>query len=125
MTSVLKADPSIGIRHGSLGDHYQLGRVIGQGAHGAAILATRIEDSEEVVVKQIRLDGMDAKAREEALKEVRLLHQFDHVNIVHYYEAVLEVRVACVTRPRAGASLLVWAANPAMHHTTLGSTIQC
>ena len=68
-----------------------LGKVIGTGAHGCALLATRIEDNEEVVVKQIRLDGMDDRARQEALKEVRLLHQFDHVNIVHYYEAVLEV----------------------------------
>ena len=34
---------------------------------------------------------MDERGMEEALHEVRLLSQFDHTNIVHYYEAVLEV----------------------------------
>ena len=102
----MKADPSIGIRHGALGDHYELGRVIGQGAHGAAILAIRLEDNEEVVVKQIRLDGMDERGRQEALKEVKLLSQFDHVNIVHYYEAVLEVSCAMYMEGLGGPCML-------------------
>ena len=87
---MLPADPSVGLRHGVLGENYECLRTIGQGAHGAAILAKRIEDNEEVVVKQIHLGWMDDKARQEALKEVKLLSQFDHVNIVHYYECVLE-----------------------------------
>lgn len=27
------------------------------------------------------------------MKQARLLAQFDHINIVHYYECVLEVRI--------------------------------
>lgn len=90
MVPSIPADPSVGLRHGVLGDGYECIKTIGQGAHGSAILANRIEDNEEVVVKQIHLAWMDEKARQEALKEVRLLSQFDHVNIVHYYECVLE-----------------------------------
>ncbi len=85
----------LNIRHGALSHAYELQRTLGHGAHGQAIVAKRLEDGEQVVVKQIRLSDLDDKAREEALKEVRLLSQFDHVNIVHYYECVLEVSNLC------------------------------
>ncbi|GAX76016.1 hypothetical protein CEUSTIGMA_g3459.t1 [Chlamydomonas eustigma] len=88
--SRLTADPKLNIRHGALSHAYELQRTLGQGAHGEAILATRLEDGEQVVVKQIRLSDMEERAMQEALLEVRLLSQFDHVNIVHYYECVLE-----------------------------------
>ena len=93
MTPPFDVDPSLGIRHGALSHAYDLVRTIGQGAHGCAILATRLGDGEPVVVKQIRLDALEEKARQEALQEVKLLAQFDHVNIIHYYECVLEVRL--------------------------------
>jgi serine/threonine protein kinase len=92
--SIIAADPALNIRHGALSHAYELHRVLGQGAHGEAILATRLEDGEQVVVKQIRLSDMEERAMQEALQEVRLLSHFDHVNIVHYYECVLEVRVS-------------------------------
>lgn len=75
-----------------LSSRYQLGDVVGEGSYGRAIKAVRIDDGAEVIVKQIRVNEMDKKAREEALMEAKLLAQFDHVNIVHVFECVLEVR---------------------------------
>lgn len=46
----------------------------------------------QVVVKQIWLKDVDDLMRQEALKEAQLLARFDHVNIVHYHECILEVR---------------------------------
>ena len=69
--SLIEADPAFKLRHGALAQQYELQHDIGQGAHGRAILATRMEDNELVVIKQIRLCDMDDKAREESLKEVR------------------------------------------------------
>ncbi|KAG1679973.1 hypothetical protein FOA52_007037 [Chlamydomonas sp. UWO 241] len=54
------------------------------------MLARRLEDGEQVVVKEVRVADMDQKGRLDALKEVKLLSEFDHVNIIHYYECVLE-----------------------------------
>lgn len=76
-----------------LSSRYQLGDVVGEGSYGKAIKAIRLDDGSEVIVKQIRVNEMDTKAREEALNEAKLLAQFDHVNIVHVFECVLEVRL--------------------------------
>nr|AAQ64684.1 NIMA-related kinase 3 [Chlamydomonas reinhardtii] len=87
---VAGADPTLNIKEGTLGDRYELQREIGSGSYGQAVLATRLEDGMQVVCKQIRLFEMDDKARADTLTEAKVLAQFNHVNIVHYYECVLE-----------------------------------
>lgn len=72
--------------------NYELQGTIGVGSYGKAVVATRKLDNEKVIVKQILLSEVDDKIRQEALREAQLLAQFDHVNIIHYYECVLEVR---------------------------------
>ncbi|GLC55209.1 hypothetical protein PLESTB_000959900 [Pleodorina starrii] len=87
---VASADPTLNISERPVSERYILGDEIGCGSYGRAVLATRIEDGLSVVVKQIRLFEMDEKARMDTLNEVKVLAQFNHVNIVHYHECMLE-----------------------------------
>eukprot|EP00798_Chlamydomonas_sp_ICE-L_P011862 gene11862-14968_t len=88
----LVADAAIlNVRCGSLAQKYDVGDEIGSGSYGRALVAIRHEDGEKVVIKEIRLSDMDEKQQQEALSECKVLSQFEHVNIVRYYEAVLEV----------------------------------
>lgn len=75
---------------------YQLGKVIGRGSFGVVLVAERKSDGMKVVIKQIRIKELSEKEREEALNEVKLLAQFHHVNIIQYYECIIEVRFARV-----------------------------
>ncbi|GIM09417.1 hypothetical protein Vretimale_13280, partial [Volvox reticuliferus] len=87
---VASADPTLNISERPVSERYTLGDEIGCGSYGRAVRATRIEDGLDVVVKQIRLFEMDEKARMDTLTEAKVLAQFNHVNIVHYYECLLE-----------------------------------
>ncbi|KXZ45774.1 hypothetical protein GPECTOR_50g567 [Gonium pectorale] len=87
---VASADPTLNLSEAPVSERYVLGEEIGCGSYGRALLAQRIEDGQPVVVKQIRLFEMDEKARLDTLTEAKLLAQFNHVNIVHYYECLLE-----------------------------------
>ncbi|KAG2502134.1 hypothetical protein HYH03_000622 [Edaphochlamys debaryana] len=84
------ADPSLCISEAPVSERYELGEEIGCGSYGRAVVARRREDGLQVVVKQIRLLEMDEKARADTLTEAKVLAQFNHVNIVHYYECMLE-----------------------------------
>lgn len=52
------------LREGGLLEKYVLEGTLGQGNYGKAVLATRKEDSERVVIKQIQLSDVDERARE-------------------------------------------------------------
>ena len=84
--------PELDVSEEPLSNKYELGAVVGIGSFGTAFLATRLADGEKVVVKQIKLAELDDRGRQEALQEVRVLAQLDHVNIIHYIECVIEVR---------------------------------
>ncbi|KAL6744731.1 kinase-like domain-containing protein [Haematococcus lacustris] len=90
MTGVPNPGTGQACRQGSL-LAYELQTCIGTGSGGRAFLAIRKEDGERVVIKQVPFTAdFDQKAREDALHEARTLSQFDHVNIIHYYETILE-----------------------------------
>lgn len=74
----------------SLSSKYHIGPIIGRGSYGVAYSATRISDGEPVVVKQIKMYELDASGQQAALSEARTLSQFDHINIIHYHESVIE-----------------------------------
>ena len=75
----------------TLAECYRLRDVIGSGSYGQAVLAERVDDGELVCVKQIRLSGMCEREQQEAMNEVKMLSQFDHLNIVQCMEAFIEV----------------------------------
>ncbi len=75
----------------ALNDHYELRSVIGTGSYGQAVLARCKEDGALVVVKQIRYLEMSEKEKSEALHEVHVLSQFDHLNVIQYLDCFIEV----------------------------------
>ncbi len=88
---VADVDPTLRLTEEPLNLRYELGEELGTGSFGRAVKAVRLEDDETVVIKQIRLLDLDERARQEALLEAKVLSAFDHVNIIKYYEAILEV----------------------------------
>lgn len=67
---------------------FRIGAEIGQGSFGTVYAAERIEDGEAVVVKKIHLDALSADDRAGALREAATLSQFNHANIIRYFESV-------------------------------------
>ena len=51
-----------------------------------------MSDLTSVVIKKIGLDSSDAKERDSALNEARLLKQLDHPNIIQYFESFMGER---------------------------------
>lgn len=75
----------------SLSEHYELHDVIGTGSYGQAVLAKCKSDGAWVVVKQIKYLDMSEKEKAEALHEVHVLSQFDHLNVIQYLDCFIEV----------------------------------
>jgi NIMA (never in mitosis gene a)-related kinase len=69
---------------------YELGRALGKGKFATVFRATRRADGLDVALKRVSVDRMDAKARNKALKEVRLVAALNHPNVVQYHDSFLE-----------------------------------
>ncbi|GFN82177.1 serine/threonine-protein kinase nek1 [Plakobranchus ocellatus] len=65
-------------------------RQIGEGAFGKAVLVRRKDSSVQCVIKEINTTKMSPKEREESRKEVAVLAQLKHPNIVSYIESFEE-----------------------------------
>lgn len=95
MTKGLEEDPLVHHdpqteQHLSLLSKYDIGQIIGRGSYGVAFSAVRKIDGEAVVIKQIKMYELDATGQAAALCEARTLSQFDHINIIRYYETMIE-----------------------------------
>uniref|UniRef100_A0A8C9P5Q3 non-specific serine/threonine protein kinase n=1 Tax=Spermophilus dauricus TaxID=99837 RepID=A0A8C9P5Q3_SPEDA len=68
------------------------GRVqkIGEGSFGKAILVESKEDGRQYVIKEISISRMSSKEREESRREVAVLANMKHPNIVQYRESFEE-----------------------------------
>ena len=62
-------------------------RKIGEGSFGQALLVKGKKDGRNYVIKEIKISKMDKRGKEEARKEVRVLSQMKHPNIVSYQES--------------------------------------
>jgi serine/threonine protein kinase len=74
---------------------YQTGRVIGRGAYGQVFVIV-LNDGSTVAAKEIGLDGLPeevAHKAQEVEREVRLLSELRHDNLVVYYGAVFDDRM--------------------------------
>lgn len=68
--------------------HYKRIRTIGRGAFGAAILVKQVEPPKELrVIKRIDMTSLTQSQRLAARKEVEVLHELDHPNIIGYDES--------------------------------------
>ncbi|XP_044213900.1 interferon-induced very large GTPase 1-like isoform X1 [Thunnus albacares] len=68
-------------------DKYEKVRKIGKGAFGKAILVRSKEDGHQYVIKEIDISGMSPEERQKAQKEVEVLANMSHPNIVQYKES--------------------------------------
>ncbi|XP_069833923.1 serine/threonine-protein kinase Nek1 isoform X2 [Dendropsophus ebraccatus] len=63
---------------------------IGEGSFGKAILVKSKEDGKQYVIKEISISKMSSKEREESRREVAVLANMKHPNIVQYKESFEE-----------------------------------
>ncbi|XP_010150140.1 PREDICTED: serine/threonine-protein kinase Nek5 [Eurypyga helias] len=71
-------------------DKYEIIKKIGEGSFGKIFLAKRKVDNEQCVIKEINLTKMPEKEKEASQKEVILLAQMKHANIVTFYASLQE-----------------------------------
>ncbi|XP_048186316.1 serine/threonine-protein kinase Nek1 isoform X2 [Perognathus longimembris pacificus] len=63
---------------------------IGEGSFGKAVLVKSTEDGRQYVIKEINISKMSSKEREESRREVAVLANMKHPNIVQYRESFEE-----------------------------------
>lgn len=68
-------------------DKYTVVRKIGEGAFGEAILARIKPAGKQVVIKKINMNRMSLKEKESSRKEVTVLSQLKHSNIVSFVDS--------------------------------------
>ncbi|KAL1022567.1 hypothetical protein UPYG_G00029360 [Umbra pygmaea] len=71
-------------------DKYEKVKKIGEGSFGKAILVKSREDGKQYVIKEIGISRMSSKERQESRKEVAVLANMSHPNIVQYKESFEE-----------------------------------
>ena len=62
-------------------------KLLGVGSFGKAYLCRNLQDNSECVIKQIILDNLDEKEKQETLNEVKILKKLDHSNIIKFIDA--------------------------------------
>lgn len=71
--------------------YFDIEKKIGQGQFSVVFKARSKTDSETVALKKIQIFEMvDAKARQDCLKEIELLQSLDHPNIIKYLASFVE-----------------------------------
>ncbi|XP_077964889.1 serine/threonine-protein kinase Nek1 isoform X1 [Gasterosteus aculeatus] len=71
-------------------DKYEKVKKIGEGSFGKAILVKSKQDGRQYVIKEIGISAMSSKERQESRKEVAVLANMSHPNIVQYKESFEE-----------------------------------
>ncbi|XP_068175055.1 serine/threonine-protein kinase Nek1 isoform X2 [Antennarius striatus] len=71
-------------------DKYEKVKKIGEGSFGKAVLVKSKEDGRQYVIKEISISRMSSKERQESRKEVSVLANMSHPNVVQYKESFEE-----------------------------------
>ncbi|XP_067451144.1 interferon-induced very large GTPase 1-like isoform X2 [Thunnus thynnus] len=78
-------------------EKYEKVKEIGKGGFGTAILVKSKEDGHQYVIKEIYgISGMSSEERQKAQKEVEVLAEMSHPNIVQYKESFEEEDCLCI-----------------------------
>uniref|UniRef100_A0A0G4GAF4 non-specific serine/threonine protein kinase n=1 Tax=Chromera velia CCMP2878 TaxID=1169474 RepID=A0A0G4GAF4_9ALVE len=64
---------------------YDMVRLVGRGNYGCAYVV-KAADGKQYIAKQVNLAALDAKQQEDSFREVELLRQLKHTNVVEYKE---------------------------------------
>lgn len=75
---------------------YRRLRLLGQGSFGKAFLARDLATNELCVMKQIRVEKMDAKARDTAVREAVALRRIRHPNVVKFRQVFVRSGWLCL-----------------------------
>ncbi|XP_061681643.1 serine/threonine-protein kinase Nek1 isoform X4 [Syngnathoides biaculeatus] len=71
-------------------DKYERVTKIGEGLFGKAFLVKAKKDGHQYVIKEVSISGMSDKERQESRKEIAVLANMNHPNIVQYKESFEE-----------------------------------
>ncbi|XP_061154091.1 serine/threonine-protein kinase Nek1 isoform X2 [Syngnathus typhle] len=71
-------------------DKYDKVKKIGEGSFGKAVLVKAKKDGHQYVIKEVSISGMSDRERQESRKEVAVLANMSHPNIVQYKESFEE-----------------------------------
>ena len=66
--------------------NYKVIQQLGEGSFGKAFLCKRESDDSLCVIKQILIEGMDKKEKDDVLNESIILAKLDHQNIIKFFE---------------------------------------
>eukprot|EP00931_Biecheleriopsis_adriatica_P055110 TRINITY_DN32510_c0_g1_i1.p1 TRINITY_DN32510_c0_g1~~TRINITY_DN32510_c0_g1_i1.p1 ORF type:complete len:451 (-),score=105.12 TRINITY_DN32510_c0_g1_i1:40-1362(-) len=75
---------------------YRRLKLLGQGSFGKAFLARDLANGELVVMKQVRVEKMDAKARDTAVREAVALRRVRHPNVVRFRQVFVRSGWLCL-----------------------------
>ena len=73
-------------------------------------------------MKEVCIDNLNQKEREEAVNEIRLLASFRHSNIVRYCDAFISDNMLCIVRTSADNQPATAAAAAVQHCTSSAAT---
>lgn len=69
---------------------FQILSKLGEGAYSSVYKVKRLVDNKEYALKRVKLMNLNAKERENALNEIRIIASIRNVNLVGYKEAFWE-----------------------------------
>jgi len=75
---------------------YRRLKLLGQGSFGKAFLARDLSNNDLVVMKQVQVEKMDAKARDTAVREAVALRRVQHPNVVRFREVFVRSGWLCL-----------------------------
>lgn len=86
--------------------HYQMYELLGKGSHGKVVRALHIPSGEHRAVKILDTRGLVKSERESIYREINILSQLDHPNIIKIYEYFISKKcIYIVTEIACGRDL--------------------
>ena len=68
---------------------YKIIKLLGEGSYGKAFLCTDKTDNSQCVIKQINIQNMNEKDKQDTLNEAKILEKLDHPNIIKFKEVFI------------------------------------
>ena len=66
--------------------NYKVEKLLGEGSFGKAFLCTNLSTNITCVIKQIIIEGMNQKEKDDVINEATILGKLDHPNIIKFFE---------------------------------------